>query len=61
MLLPAGPNVELHLGRTTACATRCGKVVGQSPNDSTWEFGSLSEARDIANRSLLALRTVGAA
>jgi VWFA-related protein len=58
MLLPAGPNVNFTWAhdRVQNALTR---VIGQSPNDSTWEFGSLTEARDIANRSLLALRTVG--
>src|SRR5687767_9085940 len=58
MLLPAGPNVSFTWAHDRV-RDALGKVMGQSTNDSTWEFGSLSEARDIANRSLLALRTVG--
>ena len=58
MLLPAGPNVNFTWAHDRV-QNALTKVIGQSPNDSTWEFGSLTEARDIANRSLLALRTVG--
>ena len=58
MLLPAGPNVSFTWAHDRV-RDALGRVIGQSPNDSTWEFGSLSEARDIANRSLLALRSVG--
>lgn len=58
MLLPAGPNVSFTWAHDRV-RDALGRVIGQSPNDSTWEFGSLSEARDIANRSLIALRSVG--
>jgi VWFA-related protein len=58
MLLPAGPNVNFTWAHDRV-RDALGKVVGQSPNDMTWEFGSLSEARDIANRSVMALRNVG--
>src|SRR5262245_43520915 len=58
MLLPAGPNVNFTWAHDRV-QNALGRVIGQSPNDATWEFGSLTEARDIANRSLLALRTVG--
>jgi VWFA-related protein len=58
MLLPAGPNVNFTWAHDRV-RDALGKVVGQSANDTAWEFGSLSEARDIANRSLLALRNVG--
>src|SRR5262245_6947339 len=58
MLLPAGPNVNFTWAHDRV-REALGRVIGQSPNDATWEFGSLTEARDIANRSMLALRTVG--
>jgi len=58
MLLPAGPNVNFTWAHDRV-QNALNKVIGQSANDSAWEFGSLTEARDIANRSLLALRTVG--
>ena len=58
MLLPAGPNVNFTWAHQRV-RDALGKVIGQSPNDLVWEFGSLTEARDIANRSMLALRTVG--
>src|SRR6185295_9190807 len=35
------------------------RVAGMSRASSTWEYGSLSEARDIANRNLIAVRSVG--
>jgi VWFA-related protein len=58
MLLPAGPNVNFTWAHDRV-RDALGRVIGQSVNDATWEFGSLTEARDIANRSLLALRNVG--
>ena len=33
-------------------------MIGQAGNDTAFEFGSLTEAREISNRSLVALRTV---
>ena len=57
MLMPAGPNVNFTWAHDRV-RDALGKVVGQAaPN--TWEFGSLSEARDIANRNMIALRTAG--
>ena len=44
MLLPAGPNVNFTWAHDRV-RDALGKVVGQSPNDTAWEFGSLSEAR----------------
>ena len=60
MLLPAGPNVNFTWAHDRV-RDALGKVIGQAGHDTALEFGSLTEARDIANRSLLALRTVGAA
>ena len=58
MLLPLGPNVDVHLG---ARPGRDGlqRVTGPGGRSTAWEYGSLTEARDIANRNQIALRTVG--
>lgn len=58
MLLPVGPNVGFTWAHDRV---RDGlqKVIGMAGPNSLWEYGTLSEARDIANRNLLAVRTVG--
>jgi VWFA-related protein len=58
MLLPAGPNMSFTWSHDRV-RDALNKVVGQAAPSNTWEFGSLSEARDIANRNLIALRSVG--
>ena len=58
MVLPAGPNLTFTWAHDKI-RDGLGKVVGQAGHDSTWEFGSLTEARDIANRNISALRMVG--
>ena len=58
MLMPAGPNINFTWSHDRV-RDALQKVIGQATPSSTWEFGSLSEARDIANRNLIALRMVG--
>ena len=58
VLLPSGPNVEFTWAHDRV-NDAFQRVIGQASPSSTWEMGSLSEARDIANRNLIALRTVG--
>ena len=58
VLMPAGPNIDFTWAHDRVL-TAMQRVIGQSTPLSTWEMGSLSEARDIANRNLIALRTVG--
>jgi VWFA-related protein len=57
MLLPSGPNVTFTWAHDKV-RDALTKVIGQAGHDNAFEFGSLTEAREIANRSLLALRTV---
>ena len=57
MLLPAGPNIGFTWSHDRV-RDALQKVIGQSGAEGSWEFGSLTEARDIANRNLIALRTV---
>ena len=59
MLMPLGPNVpftwshdRVRAGLQRATGLNRGLSAG-------WEYGSLSEARDIANRNLVALRGIG--
>ena len=58
MLLPSGPNLAFTWAHDKI-RDGLGRVIGQAGHDNTWEFGSLTEARDIANRSMAALRMVG--
>src|SRR5438874_6061611 len=58
MLLPVGPNVPFPWAHERV-REGLQRVTGLARTMSTWEFGSLSEARDIANRNLLAVRSVG--
>ncbi|HXW05144.1 MAG TPA: VWA domain-containing protein [Vicinamibacterales bacterium] len=57
MLLPVGPNVPFTWAhdRVRAALQRATGLGGPSR---TWEYGSLAEARDIANRHHFALRSV---
>ncbi len=57
MLLPSGPNVTFTWAHDKV-REALGRVIGQSGHDNAFEFGSLTEAREISNRSLVALRTV---
>jgi VWFA-related protein len=58
MLLPVGPNVPFTWAHERV-REGLQRVTGLAGPMSTWEFGSLSEARDIANRNLLTVRAVG--
>src|SRR5215218_4553322 len=57
MLLPSGPNVNFTWAHDKV-RDGLAKVIGQATHDSSWDFGSLSEAREISNRSVSALRNV---
>jgi VWFA-related protein len=57
-LMPAGPNVPFTWAHDRV-RDALQRVIGMSMQDSSWEFGSLTEARDIANRNLMTLRQVG--
>jgi VWFA-related protein len=57
MLLPAGPNINFTWAHERV-RDALQRVIGQNGTEGSWEFGSLTEARDIANRNLIALRTV---
>ena len=57
MLLPSGPNVSFTWVHDKV-REALGRVIGQAGHDNTFEFGSLTEAREISNRSQIALRTV---
>ncbi len=58
MLMPVGPNVNFTWSHERVREGLL-RVAGSSMPMSTWEYGSLSEARDIANRNMFALRTIG--
>jgi VWFA-related protein len=58
LLMPSGPNVGFTWAHDRV-RDALQRVMGQANPTSPWEFGSLSDARDIANRNLVALRTVG--
>jgi VWFA-related protein len=58
MLLPVGPNVPFTWAHERV-REGLQRVTGLAGPMTTWEYGSLSEARDIANRNLLAVRSVG--
>jgi VWFA-related protein len=58
MLLPVGPNVPFTWAHDRVREGLL-HVTGLASPMTTWEYGSLSEARDIANRNLLAVRSVG--
>jgi len=58
MLMPVGPNISFTWAHDRV---RDGlqKVTGFGRPTLGWEYGSLADARDISNRNMLALRTVG--
>lgn len=58
MLMPVGPNVNFTWSHERVREGLL-RVAGMSMPMSTWEYGSLTEARDIANHNMFALRTVG--
>ncbi len=58
MRLPLGPNVEFTWAHSRV-REGLQRVNGMSAQFVGWESGSLSEARDIANHNLMALRIVG--
>ena len=51
MLLPSGPNVTFTWAHDKV-REGLGRVIGQAGHDNAFEFGSLTEAREISNRSL---------
>lgn len=57
VMLPVGSNIDLTWNHQRV---RDGlqRVVGLAHVNSEWQYGSLSEARDIANRNTMALRTL---
>jgi VWFA-related protein len=57
MLLPSGPNVTFTWVHDKV-RDGLSRVIGQAGHDTAFEFGSLTEAREISNRSTVALRTV---
>jgi VWFA-related protein len=58
LLMPAGPNVNFTWAHDQV-GTALMRVTGLGHVTSGWEFGSLSEARDIASRNTMVLRSVG--
>ena len=57
MLMPVGPNVNFTWAHERVRAA-LQRVTGMSMPMTSWEYGSLTDARDIANHNMLALRTV---
>ena len=58
ILLPVGKTVSLTWSHDQVQAA-LQRLAGSSSTIAGWEYGSLSEARDIANRNMTALRAVG--
>jgi VWFA-related protein len=58
MLVPVGTNLQFTWAHDQVRAA-LQRVTGLSSPVTSWEMGSLSEARDISNSNMLALRTVG--
>ena len=58
LLMPVGPNIGFTWAHDRV-REALQRVTGMGIRNAMWEFGSLSEARDIANRNSLALRNVG--
>ena len=58
MLLPVGPHVNFTWSHERV-REGLQRVAGLAMPQAGWEHGSLSEARDIANHNMMALRTVG--
>ena len=57
MLMPVGPNVNFTWAHDRVRNALL-RVTGMSMPMASWEYGSLTDARDIANHNMLALRTV---
>lgn len=57
MLMPLGPNVPFTWAHTRV-QQQLSRVSGMGRQASGWEFGSLSEARDISTRNPIALRSI---
>src|SRR5262245_21061166 len=57
-LLPVGPNISFTWSHDKVLAG-LQKVTGMSRPLTGWEYGSLADARDITNRNMIALRSVG--
>ena len=57
MLMPVGPNINFTWAHDRV-RTALQRVTGTSLPMATWEYGSLTDARDIANHNMMALRTV---
>jgi hypothetical protein len=58
MLMPVGPTVAFTWAHDRV-REGLQKVIGMGRPLSGWEYGSLADARDIANRNMIALRNVG--
>jgi VWFA-related protein len=59
MIMPLGPNVPFTWAHDRVLSG-LQRVTGSGRAMATgWDYGSLADARDIANRNLIALRTVG--
>jgi VWFA-related protein len=59
MIMPLGPNVDFTWAHDRV-RDALGRVTGMAHANNIWDQGSLSEARDVANRNPIALNTVGA-
>jgi VWFA-related protein len=58
LLMPSGPNVDFTWAHDRVYAG-LQRVVGTGDQSTALEFGSLTEARDIANHNMGALRSIG--
>jgi VWFA-related protein len=58
MLMPLGPNVAFTWAHDRV-REGLQRVTGMGRTMAGWEYGSLADARDITNRNLLALRSIG--
>jgi VWFA-related protein len=57
MLMPVGPNINFTWAHDRV-QQAMQRVTGMSLPMATWEYGSLTEARDIANHNMMALRSI---
>jgi VWFA-related protein len=57
MLMPVGPNINFTWAHDRVRAAMQ-RVTGMNIPLSSWEYGSLTEARDIANHNMMALRSI---
>lgn len=57
MLMPVGPNINFTWAHDRVRAAMQ-RVAGMNLPMSSWEYGSLTEARDIANHNMMALRSI---